>query len=283
MSPKAIRHRLDSGRLHRLMPGVYAVGRPEVSERGRWLGAVLACGPGAMLSHGSAAALWGIREPTKRGRGPRSNWTPGFVDVIVPGTAPRAHPGLRVHRRAGLRKGERRLVDSIPVTDPLSTLVDIAVGLATADLERAVNEAVQRDLVDPEAMRAELDRFPPRPGAGLMRRRLDRDTFVLTDTHLEQLFVPIARRAGLPLPQTQAWVNGRRVDFFWPGLGLVVEADSLRYHRTAAKQSADARREQAHIAAGMTPLRFTHYQVRHEPEYVRTILAATAGQIAARA
>jgi very-short-patch-repair endonuclease len=180
-----------------------------------------------------------------------------------------------MHRRVGLRDGERREVDGIPVTDPVSTLVDIAVGLTTGELERAVNEACQRDLVDPEPMRAELDRFPKRHGVRRLCRLLDRDTFVLTETRLEQLFVPIVRAARLPRPQTQVWLHGHRVDFFWPELGLVVEADSLRYHRTATKQAADARRDQAHTAAGLKTLRFPHAQIRYEPEYVAQILATT--------
>jgi very-short-patch-repair endonuclease len=274
MSPKAIRHRLDSGRLHRLTPGVYAVGRPKVSRFGLWMAAVLTCGPRAMLSHASASALWGIHPPAE-GRWNREARDRPLVHVLVPDLSHRARAGIRVHRRIGLRCGERREVNRIPATDPLSTLVDIAVGLTTAELERAVNEAVQRDLIEPEAARIELEDFPKRPGAGRLRRLLDRDTFVLTDSRLEQLLVPIAREIGLPLPETQVWLNGHRVDFFWPDLGLVVEADSLRYHRTAAKQAADARRDQAHTAAGLKTQRFTHGQIRHEPEYVKRILTAT--------
>jgi Protein of unknown function (DUF559) len=265
MTPKGIQHRLATGRLRLVTRGVYVVGRPEISERGRWMAAVLASGPGALLSHCSAAALWGMYQ---QGRG-----TP--IDVVVPRPTTHRRAGVRMHRRVELRDGERREVDGIPVTDPVSTLVDVAVGLATAELERAINEACQRGLVDPEAMRIELDDFPRRPGAGRLRRLLDRDTFVLTETRLEQLFVPIARDVGLPLPETQVWLNGHRVDFFWPDLGLVVEADSLRYHRTATKQAADARRDQAHTAAGLRTLHFTHGQIRFEPDYVRRILAAT--------
>jgi very-short-patch-repair endonuclease len=278
MSSKAIRHRLSSGRLHRLVPGVYAVGRPRVSQRGLWMAAVLACGPGAMLSHASASALWGIHPPPGRRGSHEARGRPPHVHILTPGLAHRARPGIQVHRRIRLRDGERREVDGIPLTDPLSTLVDVAVGMTTAELERALNEAVQRDLVDPEAARIELDDFPQRPGAGRVRQLLDRDTLVLTDTRLEQLFVPVARDAGLPPPQTQAWLNGHRVDFYWPELGLVVEADSLRYHRTAAKQAADARRDQSHVAAGLIGLRFPHSQIRYEPEYVRRILAATVAR-----
>jgi very-short-patch-repair endonuclease len=280
MGSAAIRHRLRNGRLHRVMPGVYAVGRPEVDSRGRWMAAVLACGPHAFLSHQSAAALLGIRAER-----------PGLIDIVVPDQVFRRRPGIRVHRWAGLvspSDGSRRWpatgsVDRIPVTGPVPTLVDLAMCLPTAELESAINEASQLDLVDPEALREALDSFPKRPGVARLRRLLDRDTFVLTETRLEQLLLPLARAAGLPLPQTQVWLNGFRVDFYWPDLGLVVEADSLRYHRTAAKQAGDNRRDQAHIAAGLMPLRFTHWQVSHEPEHVRQMLTIAARRLGATA
>ena len=273
LSPEAIRHRLRTGRLRRIMRGVYAVGRPDLDSHGRWMAAVLACGPRALLSHHSAAALLRIRTEG-----------PGSIDVVVPGHVARRRPGIRVHRQAGLgsssgwseRWPAAGIVDRIPVTGPVPTLVDLAMCISTAELEAAVNEASQRDLVDPETLREALDAIPPRPGVARLRRLLDRDTFVLTETRLEQLFLPLARAAGLPLPQTQVWLNGYRVDFYWPDLGLVVEADSLRYHRTAAKQAADNRRDQAHIAADRMPLRFTHWQIRHEPDHVRKMLAIAA-------
>jgi len=151
--------------------------------------------------------------------------------------------------------------------------------ISTDELEAAVNEADHRDLIDPESLREALDSVPARPGVARLRRLLDRDTFVLTDTRLEQLFLPLARAAGLSLPQTQVWLNGYRVDFFWPDLRLVVEADSLRYHRTPTKQAADNRRDQAHIVAGLMPLRFTHWQICHEPAQVRKILAIAAQRL----
>lgn len=273
LGPKAIRHRLRIGRLHRMMPGVYAVGRPAVDSRGRWMAAVLACGPHALLSHHSAAALLGIGEER-----------PGPIDVVVPDHVARRRPGIRVHRRVGLltpgewseRWPASGTVAGIPVTGPVPTLVDLAMCLATAELEAAVNEASHRNLIDPESLREALDVMPPRPGIGRLRRLLDRDTFVLTDTRLEQLFLPLARSADLPLPQTQVWLNGHRVDFYWPDLKLVVEADSFRYHRTPAKQAADNRRDQDHIAAGLMPLHFSHWQVCHDPAHVRKMLTIAA-------
>ncbi len=147
MSPEAIRHRLRNGRLHRLMPGIYAVGRPEVSELGRWMAAVLACGPQALLSHRSAAALLGIR---KSSRGP--------VEVIVPAHLRKRRAGIRAYRRTA-PEPDRWIHDDIPVTAPVPTLVDLAACLSTAQLEAAVNEADHRDLIDPETP-AQRDRQP---------------------------------------------------------------------------------------------------------------------------
>jgi len=279
LGSKAIRHRLRTGRLHPLMRGVYAVGRAEIDSHGRWMAAVLACGPLALLSHESAAALLRIRKKK-----------PGPIDVVVPDHVARRRPGIRVHRRAGLassgdwseRGSAAGTAERIPVTSPVSTLVDLAMRLSTAELEAAVNEACQRDLIDPETLREALDSIPPRPGVARLRCLLDRDTFVLTATRLEQILPPLARAAGLPLPQTQVWLNSYRVDFYWPDLGLVVETDSLRYHRTPAKQAEDFRRDQAHIVAGRLPLRFTHWQVRYEPDYVRETLATAARHRAGR-
>jgi hypothetical protein len=142
-----------------------------------------------------------------------------------------------------------RIHRGIPVTSPIDTIVDVAPRLTEPRLERAINEATNRDLLDPERLRA---RLPSRPGAGIAARLLDRDTYVVTDTRLEQRLVRIARRAGLPVPQTQRRLDGGRVDFCWPELMLIVEADSLR---------------------------FTHWQIFHDPGHVVSTLAAVAGRL----
>ena len=90
------------------------------------------------------------------------------------------------------------------------------------------------------------------------------------------------QRAGLPVPLTKQLVNGCEVDFYWPDLGLVVETDGLRYHRTASTQTRDARRDRAHTLAGMTPLRFTHYEIKYEPGRVRAELSRAAAMLPAR-
>ena len=95
-------------------------------------------------------------------------------------------------------------------------------------LERAINEADKRDLVDPERLRASLEPLAGQPGVGVLRAVLDRRTFSLTESELERRFLPLARQVGLPRPQTGVHVEGYKVDFYWPDLDLVVETDGLR-------------------------------------------------------
>ena len=231
------------------------------------MAAVLSCGPAALLSHESAACLWGFW--------PRAEG----IDVTVPRAISRRRPGLRVHRRVGFGSEHRCVVDGIPVTDPASTLIDLATCIGLDRLDRAVNDADRLDLIDPEALRSILDLMPPRPGVGPLRALLDSHEFALTDSVLERRFLRLVRDTGLPQPKTQAQVNGFRVDFYWPALGLVVETDGLRYHRTPGQQKKDHRRDQAHAVAGLTSLRFTAAQVRYEADEVRRTLMAVAARL----
>jgi very-short-patch-repair endonuclease len=188
-------------------------------------------------------------------------------------------PGIRIHRRPTLTPRDFDARAGIPVTSLVRTLLDLATQLDRARLERAINETDRLGLMDPETLFAALDAYPGVPGVGPLRVMLGERTFRLTDSELERRFLPLAAAAGLPLPATRQFVNGFRVDFHWPGLGLVVETDGLRYHRTPAQQARDRVRDQAHAAAGMTPLRFTHQQVRFEADYVRTTLLAVARRL----
>jgi very-short-patch-repair endonuclease len=263
----AIKHRAAKGRLHRGRPGVYAVGRPDLTREGEWMAAVLSCGPEAALSHGSAAALWGIRHERER-----------CIHVTLPAKTDRHQAGIVTHRRSMLGVGDVTRHSAIPVTTPVRTIMDLATRLPATALEAAVNEAGKRGLVDPERLRADVEVRKGQHGVRPLRAILDRATFALTDSELERRFLPIVRRSGLGVPRTQAPVNGFRVDFYWPDLGLVVETDGLRYHRTPAEQARDRVRDQAHTAAGLTHLRFTHWQVRYEPMYVQETLKAVARQ-----
>ena len=268
LSGQAIQHRVSTGRLHRVARGVYSVGRPELGQHGRWMASVLGCGPGAALSYGSAAALWGIDRERR-----------ASVEVSVPIRSIRRQQGVLIYRRPNLQRDEVELNGSIPVTSVVRTLIDIATRLDTADMERAINASDRLGLIDPEALLVALELHPGKRGVGPLRRLLGARTFRLTDSELERRFLPLAAEAGLPLPLTGQFLNGFKVDFYWPDLGLVVETDGLRYHRTPAQQARDRLRDQAHLAAGMTPLRFTHQQVRFEGGYVRLTLIAVANHL----
>lgn len=233
------------------------------------MAAVLACGNGAVLSHSSAAALWRI------GFEQRS-----VITLSLPSQSHRKVPGLRIHRRPSLQPRDFTTEYGIPVTTPIRTLIDMTPRLDRPGIERMINEADKYDLVHPPGIRRALDERPGEPGVAQLRKILDRRTFRLTKEELERRFLPLVAKAGLPVPLTGQWVNEFEVDFYWPDLGLVVETDGLRYHRTPAEQARDRLRDQAHTAAGLTQLRFTHEQVRYEPEYVRKILAQTASRFA---
>ncbi len=234
-------------------------------------GGGLACGEGAVLSHRERSRALGDRPRGRRDR----------VDVSYPPQERSPRPGIRARFDSRLSRRETsREPHGIPVTTPVRTLIDLATELTPNRLERAVNEADKRDLIDPEALRERARR--PRRRAGRASRSatlLDRHTFRLSDTELEVLFRPIAAQAGLPVPLTKEMVNGFEVDFYWPDLGLVVETDGWRYHRTASAQTRDALRDQTHTASGLTPLRFSHYQVSYEPDArPPTSSPETAGQ-----
>lgn len=235
------------------------------------MAATLSVGPRAFLSHRSAAELWELT-------GDRGGW----VHVSVSSGEPRSRKGIVLHRRSAVRPREVTRRHGIPVLTTASALVDLAAVAGRPELEAAVNEADKRGLTDPERLRAELGSLSRRPGLGALRVLLDRATFRLTESELERIFLPVARAAGLEPPETQRRVNGFRVDFFWPRLGLVVEVDGLRYHRTAAQQQRDRARDQAHAAAGLTPLRFTHGQVRFDAEHCRRTLERVAQRLATR-
>ena len=169
----------------------------------------------------------------------------------------------------------------IPLTSAARTLVDLATRLSLRELEAAVNEADKLDLIGPASLRSALGEMAGQHGVPELRRLLDRRTFRLTDSELERRFLAAVRSSHLPQPETRQLVNGFRVDFLWRDLGLVVETDGLRYHRTPSQQALDRRRDQIHTAAGLTTLRFTNAQVRFETAEVIEVLVNVAARLAA--
>jgi predicted transcriptional regulator of viral defense system len=263
---EAIRHRLATGRLHRIRRGIYAVGRPELTREGRWMAALLACGPDTVLSHGSAAALWGVGPEWHR------------IEISVRRRSWPQPNGIKVRSRPSLTDEDVTIHRRIPVTTPMRTVLDqAATSISDSSLERLVNEAdvARRVSFDIPGLRRYCEARAGEPGVRRLRVLLDPETFRLSDSELERFFRPLAIAAGLPQPLTKVFVNGYEVDFYWPELALVVETDSLRYHRNAIKQSRDLLRDQVHTAAGLTTLRFTHWQVAREQGHVEAILAST--------
>jgi hypothetical protein len=229
------------------------------------MAAVLACGDEAMLSHRSAAALWGFGEET-----------PGVIDISIGRHSSLRRPGIRFHDRAGMWNRDLATRVGIPLTSPVKTFLDLTTVAGPKTIERAINEADKLDVIDADSLRRALDDRSGEPGVRALREILDEHTFRLSDDELERLFRPLAAAAGLPVPLTKVMVDEFEVDFFWPELGLVVETDGWRYHRTPSAQTRDALRFQRHTASGLTPLRFSHHQVKGEPRHVKDILRKTA-------
>jgi very-short-patch-repair endonuclease len=265
-----IEHRIAKGRLHPVHRGVYAVGRPQVTQAGRFMSGVLACGRDAVLSHISAAAHWKIRPAPPRAP----------IHTSLHAAVFRQPRGIKAHRTRTLTDRDITVHQGIPITTPARTLVDLATILGPHQLEAAVNEADALDLINPETLRAELDERKGRPGVRPLRALLDRHTFRLTESELERRFLRIVRDAGLPLPDTQVETAGR-TDFHWPALNLVFETDGWRYHRTPSKQARDNRRMRQHALAGRTAVRFSHYEVRYESQRVSAALRALAATASA--
>lgn len=216
-----------------------------------------ACGEGFALDGESGAALWGVR--SNEGK---------QIEVAGPGGAGRRLDGIRTKRVRELGRHTTH-VDNIPVLSLPLLLVHLAPRLSQSALEAAINEANKMDLIHVEQLRRELEPLRGRPGVAKLRRMIDRATFRYTDSDLERAMRPIYRAAGLGEPQTQVWVNGKRVDFYWPELDFVIETDGGRFHRTAFQQTKDRRRDQAHTLAHTAFLRFTHGQIRYDRGYVQ--------------
>jgi very-short-patch-repair endonuclease len=260
---REIEQRLHNGRLHHISHGVYAVGRRDLTPRGRWMAAVLVCGSDAALSHRSAAELWEIGYEQE-----------GRIDVSIRRRSVVRRAGIKVRARPSLGAEAVVVRFGIPVTHPVQTLVDLATELKPMQLEREVNEADKHDLVDPEGLRRALgfEAYSGMPGARALRTMLDRHTFRLSDSDLEVLFRPLALAAGFLVPLTKHPVLGHETDFFFPDHDLIVETDGLRYHRTPAQQARAVRRDQVHVAAGFRVLRFTHWQIAHAADEVTEVL-----------
>jgi very-short-patch-repair endonuclease len=274
LSRAAIESRLRRGTLLSVHRGVYAVGHRCLTMRARWMAAVLACGPGAVLSHGSAARLWGILASGTSAAG-----------VTAPREL-RARVGISAHMSV-LEGDEVEAVEGIPVTSVSRTLLDIAGDLDAARLERALHEAEVRRLTSKLSLPMLLRRHPGRRGVGALRALLDGRSALgasgFTRNDLEAELAELIRAAELPRPRLNAdlAVRGRffNVDCLWPRARLVVEFDGRRTHGTARAFETDRERDRLLLTEGWRVIRVTERQLRHEPERIlsdlRELLAAS--------
>jgi very-short-patch-repair endonuclease len=243
----AIKRRLRAGRLIRVHAGVYAVGHVPTTPVARAAAAVLACGESAVLSHGSAAALWGFQK----------RW-PEPIEVTTP--THHRRPGIRVHRCGTLTRRDLTTHRGIRVTSPARTVRDIAPSLSDQALTRAVNDG----LVGPYLRRAELAELLTRLPCERLAAQLSGPE--ITRSELEDAFRRFARRHGLPAPRCNARVAGREVDVLFAEAGLIVELDSWRFHGTRAAFESDRERDAQMLAAGLSTVRVTWERLREAPE-----------------
>jgi very-short-patch-repair endonuclease len=259
-------------RLHRVTKGVYTVGRPGITERGRLQAVVLACGPGTVISHRSAAWLLGLRDKN-----------PVVVDVICPGQAGRKVDGVRVHLVPYPAPSEVRTAYGIPCTTVARVLVDLAGTHGIDKLRDAVAMAATLRVLDIAAVDAVLAEGPRRRGAPALRTVLDEWRPVAETARystfrslFEAKLLPLVAAADLPLPQVNARVRGAErvleVDLLWPEHRLVLEADSRRHHAIEVAFEEDHKRTRELIAAGFEVLRVTWREAENEPDQVFAVL-----------
>jgi hypothetical protein len=258
----AIEERLRTGRLHRLHRGVYAIGHTALKPEGRRLAAVLASGDGAVLSHGSAAAHWGFRQSSS-----------SVIHVTVPTTSGRRRQrGIRLHRSRRLGPEDVTVYEGIPTTTIARTLVDLADVLAPQSLKRAIDEADYQRLLDMTALLAAVQRTPGRRGTRVLE--LATAPSELTRSDLEQRFLEILERHGLPRPLVNATIEGYEVDFAWPEQKLIVELDGFAAHGRRSAFERDRLRDRRLARAGYGTLRLTDRMVRYDEEAIVADLAA---------
>jgi very-short-patch-repair endonuclease len=250
----AIAHRVRAGRLHPLYPSVFSVGYPRRDSRARNFAALLHAGADAVLSHGTALAVWGLG--------------PALDDVHITRVAGhvREQPGLRVFRVAALDIRDVRLCQGLPVTSPARTVLDVAADADDDETERILAEARVQGLVSDAELQGALNRAPNRPGARRLRRILRGVAGqAVTRSKAERMLLRLIVEAELPPPEINARVRGLEVDFLWRGQNLVVEFDGAAFHSHERARKRDRRRDRRLIAAGFRIIRVSWRQLTREP------------------
>lgn len=260
-----IGERVRSGHLIRLHRGVYAVGHARLRREGQWLAAVLAAGPGAVLSHRDAAGLHDLR-PANHVR----------IDVSTGGRA-RSSEKIQVHRTRTLDAQDVTTVRGIPVTTVARTLVDLAGAIPHDHLAKAVREAERQRTFDLGKVEAAMAKTRGRtgPGHGALNAAIE-ECAALEHHHtrspLEDAFLRLVRSNGLPLPSTNALIEGLQVDAVWHPQRVAVELDGWQDHGTRRGFEQDRERDATLTSAGWRVVRFTYRQVTARPDHVLSTL-----------
>jgi very-short-patch-repair endonuclease len=259
----SIEWRLANGLLHRVFRGVYLVGHGVPVAGAIEFAAVLAVGDGALVSHRSGAALWGLaRRPI------------GEVEVTVVSRDCRSRDGLRVRQVDQLAAADRAHKSGIPVTSPARALVDYAGTANSGEIERAMAEAYANNLTDERRILAAIERAPSHAGVALLRAILGQAGGPRrTRSGGERAMLELIRAAGLPAPRTNVVIAGFTADFVWPEERLIVEVDGYPFHGHRAAFERDHRRDIVHKNAGYEVLRFTARQLDEEPLLVAAAIA----------
>jgi very-short-patch-repair endonuclease len=273
MPVRTIEEWIGGGRLHEVHRAVFAVGHPRIVEAGRRWAAVLAYGEGALLSHRSAAALWGLASQRSR-----------VIDVTATvgrqGVDRRA--GIFIHR-GRLHPEDRAVRAGFPVTTVARTLFDLAEFVSLKRLESAWEEADRLNLLQLKAVEQVCERGYGRRALKPIRRLLAEARAVQTTrSPLEDQFAAFCREHRLPMPAFNATVLGFEVDALWPKQRLAAELDSWEFHRHRAAFERDRARDAALQAAGYRTIRITHRRLQNEPStllnQLRALLRSNAPQ-----
>jgi very-short-patch-repair endonuclease len=270
MGRRVIARRLEQRRLHEVHRGVYVLGVRRISRKGRWMAAVLACGEGALLSHRSAARLWGVLSPASE-----------RVDVTRPDRRV-TREGIVSHRGSVL-EDERVVVDGIPVTSPFRTIFDLAAVAPMREVERAWHEAEVRGLRDRLSLPMLLERYPGRRGTRNLRALLESPEPVgFTRNDFEEAFLILVDANDLRRPRMNAPLSLRgrfcEIDALWEREKVAVELDSRSVHGTKKRFESDRQRDRILVAEGWKTFRITWRALQQEPAEVIADLKAALGQ-----
>ncbi|MGH2936915.1 MAG: DUF559 domain-containing protein [Solirubrobacterales bacterium] len=259
MTAHMVKGRIRRGALSVVHRGVYAVGHRSLTVEGRWMAAVLAFGPQAALSHRSAGQLWGLV--------PRSEIAP---EVTRPGRV-RGRPRLVVHE-ASLPADEVGTMWRIPVTSVARTMFDLAGMLDEREVERAWNEMEVREYRTRLSVPDVIERYPGRPGTVLLTRLAAGEAVGITRNELEEAFLALIDRFGLPRPRMNAHLAVRdrfyEVDCLWEDRRVAIELDGGGAHGTKKAFQEDRERDRILTAEAWTTARITWHQITETPSEV---------------